>query len=64
MEIARRHLLSPDMCPHALDLLGRAVFIAAGQWWTDADCDRVAAGISKVLDAYRGRASDRAGWPA
>jgi dTDP-4-amino-4,6-dideoxygalactose transaminase len=55
---------APEMCPRNLDLLGRAVFIAVGQWWTDADCDRVAAGINKVLEVYCGRASDRVGWPA
>jgi len=43
---------SPDMCPRALDLLGRAVFIGVNQWWTENDCDRVAAGINKVLGAF------------
>jgi 8-amino-3,8-dideoxy-alpha-D-manno-octulosonate transaminase len=55
---------APDMCPRTLDLLERAVFIAVNQWWTESDCDRVAAGINKVLNAYFERASDRVGWTA
>jgi len=43
---------SPEMCPRTLDLMGRAVFVPLGQWWTEADCDRVAGGINKVLAAY------------
>ncbi|MCC6444092.1 MAG: aminotransferase class V-fold PLP-dependent enzyme [Armatimonadetes bacterium] len=54
---------SPDMCPRALDLLGRAVFIAVNQWWTEGDCDRIASGVNKVLGAFFERESDRTGWP-
>ena len=53
---------TPDMCPRTLDLLGRAVFVPIGQWWTENDCGRVAAGINKVLGAYFGQASKKAGW--
>jgi len=53
---------SPDMCPRTLDLVARAVFVHINQWWTENDCDRVAAGINKVLGAYFASASARAGW--
>jgi hypothetical protein len=54
----------PDMCPRTLDLIGRAVFVQVGQWWTENDCNKVAAGINKVLGAYFEPASDRVGWYA
>jgi hypothetical protein len=37
-----------DMCPNTLDYIGRAIFVNVDQWWTPADCDRVAAAINKV----------------
>jgi 8-amino-3,8-dideoxy-alpha-D-manno-octulosonate transaminase len=37
-----------DMCPRSLDLFERAVFVGINQWWTEADCDKVAAAINKV----------------
>ena len=53
---------SPDMCPRTLDLLGRAVFMGVNQWWTEADCDAVAAGINKVLGAFYPPSDKPAGW--
>lgn len=42
----------PDRCPVASDLYDRCVSIHFNQWWSDQDCDAVAAGINKVLTAY------------
>jgi hypothetical protein len=53
---------SPDMCPRALDLLNRAVYVGVDQWWTASDCDRVAAGINKVLGAYCAPHGQGLGW--
>jgi dTDP-4-amino-4,6-dideoxygalactose transaminase len=39
---------SVDMCPNTRDLLMRAVRIGISAYWTDADCDAIAAGINKV----------------
>jgi dTDP-4-amino-4,6-dideoxygalactose transaminase len=50
-----------DMCPRTLDLLGRAVFIGVNQWWTEKDCDQVAAAINKVLGAFYAPTGDT-GW--
>ncbi|MFW6060140.1 MAG: DegT/DnrJ/EryC1/StrS family aminotransferase [Phycisphaeraceae bacterium] len=36
-------------CPVADDLFARTVRISIDQWWSEADCDRVAAGINKVF---------------
>lgn len=49
---------APDMCPRALDLLSRAVFVPIDLWWTEKDCSQVAAGINKVLGAYFRPVSD------
>ena len=43
---------SPGDCPVAEDLFDRMVSVSLNQWFTDADCDRVVAGINKVLSAY------------
>ncbi|MBI3921294.1 MAG: DegT/DnrJ/EryC1/StrS family aminotransferase [Armatimonadetes bacterium] len=51
-----------DMCPRTLDLLSRAVFLGVNQWWSENDCDHVAAGLNKVLGAYFGLASEKVGW--
>lgn len=40
---------SMDMCPQALDYLGRAVVIGIDSNWTAADCRSIAEGINKVL---------------
>ncbi len=42
---------SADMWPRSLDLLGRSVHIDVSPLLTDADCDQIAEGIVKVLDA-------------
>ena len=39
-------------CPVAVDLFAREVSVNLDQWYSDGDCDRVAAGINKVLSAY------------
>lgn len=39
-------------CPVADDLFCRKVTIGINQWYTEADCSNVAAGINKVLQAY------------
>ena len=38
--------------PVADDLYDRSVTVGMNQWWSDDDCDCVAAGIGKVLSAY------------
>ena len=40
-----------DMCPRALDLLGRLVAVAVAYDYTDEECDAIAAGTRKVLCA-------------
>jgi len=37
-----------NMCPNTLDLMARAVYIGIDQWWTTADCRKVAEAINKV----------------
>lgn len=39
-------------CPVAEDLYAREVTVGFDQWWSRTDCDRVAAGINKVLSAF------------
>ena len=39
-------------CPVADDLYDRSVRVGLDQWFAQADCDAVAAGINKVLSAY------------
>jgi 8-amino-3,8-dideoxy-alpha-D-manno-octulosonate transaminase len=41
-----------DDCPVATDLFHREIQISINQWWSERDCDAVAAGINKVLNAY------------
>ena len=53
---------SPDMCPRTLDLLSRRVSISINQWWTENDCKKVAAAMSKVFDAYYNRDSKNGNW--
>jgi 8-amino-3,8-dideoxy-alpha-D-manno-octulosonate transaminase len=52
----------PDMCPKTLDLMSRAVMIHVIRDWADSDCDRVAAGINKVLGAYHQPLEQPLGW--
>ncbi|HXF64547.1 MAG TPA: DegT/DnrJ/EryC1/StrS family aminotransferase [Caldilineaceae bacterium] len=40
------------LCPVADDLFSRQINVPLNQWYTPNDCDRVAAGINKVLAAY------------
>lgn len=49
-------------CPVADDLYARIVTIPLNQWYTEQDCDNIAAGIEKVLDAYCTRDPDAAPW--
>ncbi len=42
----------PDDCPVASDLYMREVVISLNQWYAPEDCDRIAVGINKVLNAY------------
>jgi dTDP-4-amino-4,6-dideoxygalactose transaminase len=39
-------------CPMADDLFNRSLSIPLNQWYDEADCDAVAAGINKVLSAF------------
>jgi 8-amino-3,8-dideoxy-alpha-D-manno-octulosonate transaminase len=41
-----------DQCPVGMDLFRREIHISVNQWWNEDDCDAVAAGINKVLEAY------------
>ncbi len=41
-----------ELCPVATDLHDRCINLGLNQWWSDADCDAVAAGLNKVLAAY------------
>lgn len=43
---------SPAQWPKAVDLFAREVAVGFDQWWSDEDCDRVAAGLNKVFSAY------------
>ena len=43
---------SPDMCARSADLFDRAIHISVNQFWTERDCDQVAAAINKVCRAY------------
>lgn len=42
---------SQDMCPRTIDLMSRVVTVGIAGWWTEEDCDKVSAGINKVLGA-------------
>lgn len=44
----------PELCPVAVDLYDRALSLSLDQWWNEADCDAVAAGINKVMAALCG----------
>ncbi|MEZ4866603.1 MAG: DegT/DnrJ/EryC1/StrS family aminotransferase [Caldilineaceae bacterium] len=43
---------SRGQCPVAEDLYNRNITIPLNQWYAPEDCDRIAAGINKVLVAY------------
>src|SRR5699024_9899092 len=41
-----------DQCSFGNDLHNRTITVGINQWWTANDCDAVARGINKVLNAY------------
>jgi dTDP-4-amino-4,6-dideoxygalactose transaminase len=41
-----------DMCPKSLELLSRAILIDIDYNFSETDCNLIAAGINKVLNAY------------
>ena len=43
---------SPEMCPRALDFLGRAIMVDVDRHYSDQDCAAIAGGINKVLRAF------------
>ncbi|NLT43276.1 MAG: aminotransferase class I/II-fold pyridoxal phosphate-dependent enzyme [Anaerolineae bacterium] len=43
---------SVDMCAYSADLFDRAIFLRVNQWWTERDCDAVAAAVNKVCGVY------------
>ncbi len=49
-------------CPVADDLYDRMVTVSLNQWFTDGDCDSVAAALNKVFDAYGTPDADAAPW--
>jgi len=51
-------------CPVADDLYGRMVSMPVNQWWSDEDCDAVAAGMNKVFAAYDQKVGEPGTWPA
>ena len=38
------------MCPRSVDLTDRHVNVHVDQWWTERDCEQVAAALTKVFD--------------
>jgi len=53
---------SPDMCPRTLDLLSRRIGVGVDQWWTENDCEQLAAAMTKVFDALYTRDSNYGSW--
>jgi 8-amino-3,8-dideoxy-alpha-D-manno-octulosonate transaminase len=51
-----------DLCPRSRDLTSRHVRISVDQWWTEADCAKIAAAITKVGDACYTRDSRADNW--
>lgn len=47
-----RQTYEKGACPVADDLFERVVDIGLNQWYTPKDCEHIAAGINKVLNAY------------
>jgi 8-amino-3,8-dideoxy-alpha-D-manno-octulosonate transaminase len=41
-----------DECPVASDLYRREISVSINQWWTQNDCNAVAAGLNKVFRAF------------
>ena len=48
--------------PVSEDLWTRGVYFWVDQWWSEKDCDAVAAGINKVLDVYCSKEEDTKPW--
>lgn len=53
---------SLDMCPNTLDLISRRISANIDQWWSENDCKKVAAAMTKVFDAYYTRDSKGKSW--
>ncbi len=53
---------SKGQCPVADDLFLRNISIPLNQWYSEADCDNIAAGINKVLAAYCTEDATGMGW--
>lgn len=53
---------SKGQCPVADDLFLRNISIPLNQWYSEADCDNIAAGINKVLAAYCTEDAAGLGW--
>jgi len=53
---------APGQCPVSEDLFAREVSLGFDQWYSDEDCDRIAAGINKVLSAYCTPDASATGW--
>lgn len=49
-------------CPVADDLFNRSIRIPLNQWYSEHDCDQIAAGINKVLAAYCSADEQAKGW--
>lgn len=49
-------------CPVADDLFQRNISIPLNQWYSEADCDKIAMGINKVLSAYCTEGTEGIGW--
>lgn len=43
---------SADMCARSADLFDRCIFLRVNQWWTESDCDQVAAAVNKVCRVF------------
>jgi 8-amino-3,8-dideoxy-alpha-D-manno-octulosonate transaminase len=41
-----------DQCPMASDLFRREIALSVNQWWTERDCDAIAAGMNTVFRAF------------
>ncbi|MHB9131610.1 MAG: DegT/DnrJ/EryC1/StrS family aminotransferase [Armatimonadota bacterium] len=46
------HVEYVGVCPVAADLYAREVSVSLDQWYSDQDCDNIAAGMNKVFSAY------------
>ncbi len=53
---------SKGQCAVADDLFLRNISIPLNQWYSETDCDNIAAGINKVLDAYCDEDEQAIGW--